>query len=134
VTVDFSTSIAAWSASTDDGFVAGYRIYRDGVLVGTTTDTWFTNSGLSTETQYCYTVQAFDASGKQSAPSDQACTTTSWKYVTIESNVDVRYTSIAIDASDKPHIAYYDGRYTGSNQQSVRLITRPICPECGSPR
>jgi hypothetical protein len=106
-----------WTAATDDGVVRGYRIFRDGALIGTTTDIQLTDSGLSAETQYCYTIQAFDAAGNQSAPSGQACATTSWKYATLDSNVDVQWTAIALDVNDKLYIAYYDGRYTGSNQQ-----------------
>ena len=86
VTADTPTGITlSWPASTDDGFVAGYRVYRDGVLITTTADTWLTDSGLSTETQYCYAVQAFDAGGNQSALSNLACATTSWKQATMES-------------------------------------------------
>jgi hypothetical protein len=117
-TADLQTRITlTWTASTDDGYVAGYQIYREGSLISTTTGTQFTDSGLSAETQYCYTVLAFDGGGKQSAPSGQACATTSWKYTTVDSNVEVQWTSIAVDANDIPHIAYYDGLFTGSNQQ-----------------
>ncbi|MED5390861.1 MAG: fibronectin type III domain-containing protein, partial [Pseudomonadota bacterium] len=58
-----STAIAlSWDASTDvgGGVVAGYKVYRDGVLAGTSTTTGFTDTGLSPATSYAYTVSAYD--------------------------------------------------------------------------
>lgn len=58
-----------WSASSDDGGVTGYRIYRNGSTspVATTTATSYTDSGLSPNTAYSYTVSAYDAAGNFSA-------------------------------------------------------------------
>jgi hypothetical protein len=51
-----------WSASTDTGGagLAGYRIYRDGIEIATTTQTQFVDTGLQPATQYAYAVSAFD--------------------------------------------------------------------------
>jgi chitodextrinase len=65
----------SWSASTDNVAVAGYRVYRDGVLRTTTTSTSYTDSGLSPQTTYSYTVVAFDAAGNV-GPSTGASVTT----------------------------------------------------------
>jgi chitodextrinase len=67
-----------WAASTDfSGFgLAGYQVYRDGVLIATTTDTSFSESGLSANTQYCYTIVAYDNAGNISSASSQICVTT----------------------------------------------------------
>ena len=59
----------SWQASTDNVGVAGYRVYRNGVLAGTTSSTSFTNSGLSSNTSYVFTVIAFDAAGNNSSQS-----------------------------------------------------------------
>jgi chitodextrinase len=56
-----------WTASTDDVGVSGYRIYRDGSLVGTATGTSYTDTGLSAATTYSYRVAAYDAAGNASA-------------------------------------------------------------------
>ena len=57
-----STSVSlAWSASTDDVGVAGYRIYRDGIKIGAPAGTSFTDSGLAPGTTYSYCVRAVDA-------------------------------------------------------------------------
>ncbi|HEX2782817.1 MAG TPA: LamG-like jellyroll fold domain-containing protein [Ilumatobacteraceae bacterium] len=67
----------SWSSSTDDsGSVAGYRVYRDGTNIATTTATSVTDTGLAASTAYSYTVVAFDASGNASAQSSSVSATT----------------------------------------------------------
>ncbi|HVS79444.1 MAG TPA: fibronectin type III domain-containing protein [Candidatus Paceibacterota bacterium] len=65
-----------WNVSTDNVAVAGYHIYRNSILIATTTSTTFVDSGLSASTTYAYTVSAFDAAGNESAQSAGASTTT----------------------------------------------------------
>ncbi len=67
----------SWTASTDNIKVAGYQIFRGGVQIGTTTTaTTFSNTGLTTNTTYSYTVKAIDASGNVSGPSNTVTRTT----------------------------------------------------------
>jgi chitodextrinase len=56
-----------WNASTDNVGVAGYRVYRNGVLVATTTSTCQVIGNLTRNTSYTITVRAFDAAGNVSA-------------------------------------------------------------------
>jgi chitodextrinase len=65
-----------WSASTDDFGVAGYRIYRDGTLVTTTTGTSYSDAGLTPSTTYSYAVSAYDAANNESAQSAPVSITT----------------------------------------------------------
>lgn len=73
----------AWSASTDNVGVAGYRIRR--FVGGTATPvgsaaadvTIFTVTGLTASTSYVFDVQAVDAAGSVSMPSGQVTVTTS---------------------------------------------------------
>lgn len=58
-----------WAASTDNVGVAGYKVYRGGSQVGTSTTTTFADTGLSPSTTYAYTVAAYDATGNTSAQS-----------------------------------------------------------------
>ncbi len=60
-----------WTASTDAVGVAGYRIYRNGVLVATTTGTGtgYNDTGLTAHTPYWYWIEAIDAAGNVSAAS-----------------------------------------------------------------
>jgi chitodextrinase len=67
----------AWSAATDDVGVAGYRVFRDDVLVGSTAATSCTDAGLSPSTAYVYTVAAFDGAGNLSDRSAPVGVTTS---------------------------------------------------------
>ena len=75
--VTTSSVSLSWSPSTDNVGVAGYRVYRDGTLAGTTTSTSFTDTGLTPSTQYSYTVVAYDAAGNASSPSSAISTMTS---------------------------------------------------------
>jgi chitodextrinase len=59
----------AWNASTDDVSVAGYSLYRDGSLTGTTTQTTTTYNGLPCGRSLTFGVSAFDAAGNRSATS-----------------------------------------------------------------
>jgi len=68
-----TTQIAlSWTASTDDVAVTGYRIYRDGEEVATSTEPAYTDGGLWPRTTYTYEVSAFDAAGHESARSEPA--------------------------------------------------------------
>jgi chitodextrinase len=62
-----ATSISlAWSSSSDDVGVAGYRVFRDGSPAGTTSATSFTIGGLACATTYGLAVEAYDAAGNTS--------------------------------------------------------------------
>jgi len=71
-----STTSIRWNASTDNVAVTGYRIYRNGSQVGTTTATNFNDSNLSPSTRYTYTIRAFDAANNLSANSSSLVVTT----------------------------------------------------------
>lgn len=63
-----------WDPSSDDTAVAGYRVTRNGTVLGTTTDTTYFDSSLPAGT-YSYTVAAFDGAGNVSAESAAAMAT-----------------------------------------------------------
>ena len=69
----------SWGTSTDTGGsgLAGYQVFRDGTLVTTTTSTSYSDTGLSTATQYCYHIVAYDNAGNYSAATADTCATTS---------------------------------------------------------
>ncbi|GEM_PF-4515055 len=72
----------SWTASTDPGGpgIAGYHLYRNGVLIASPTGTTYTDStGLVPGTSYTYTIAAYDAANNTSAapnPSATISTTT----------------------------------------------------------
>ncbi len=77
-TAVLSTQInLAWTASTDNKGVVGYRVFRNGVQTsGTPTTNSYSDTGLTASTAYTYTVQAVDAAGNVSAQSAPASATT----------------------------------------------------------
>lgn len=66
----------SWNASSDNVSVTGYRIYRDGQQIGTTSGTTYADSGLAAGKAYSYAVAAFDGSGNVSGHSAPANITT----------------------------------------------------------
>ena len=67
-------AILAWTASTDDGAVAGYNIYRNGSLVTNVGSTGYTDAGLTNGTAYGYEVTAIDTVGNESLPAEVSVT------------------------------------------------------------
>lgn len=56
-----------WNASTDNYAVTGYKVFRNGTQIGTVTSgTTYSDSGLTTNTTYSYSVSAYDAAGNNS--------------------------------------------------------------------
>ncbi|HTU64487.1 MAG TPA: PQQ-dependent sugar dehydrogenase [Steroidobacteraceae bacterium] len=78
--------LVSWTASTDATGVAGYRVFRDGntTAVATPTGTSFTDTGLTANTTYSYTVVAVDSApaANVSAASVAASATTQAEPVT----------------------------------------------------
>ncbi|HYE04727.1 MAG TPA: kelch repeat-containing protein [Planctomycetota bacterium] len=66
----------AWAAATDDVAVVGYRVLRDGAVVGTTARTSWSDASVASSTGYAYAVQALDASGNASAATPPLAVTT----------------------------------------------------------
>ncbi|MEU4246609.1 discoidin domain-containing protein [Amycolatopsis sp. NPDC026612] len=65
-----ATSVAlTWSAATDNVGVAGYDILRNGTAVATSATPSYTDTGLTPDTGYTYTVRARDAAGNLSGTS-----------------------------------------------------------------
>lgn len=68
-----------WIASVDDVGVAGYKLYRDNIYVQLVTNLAYLvaeDRGLNFNTQYCYSISAYDFSGNESAQSAPLCVTT----------------------------------------------------------
>lgn len=64
--VSSDTIRLSWAACTDNVGVAGYRIYRDSVQIGTSTSASYSDTGLAAGTSYSYAVSAYDAAGNES--------------------------------------------------------------------
>ncbi len=66
----------SWTAATDDTGVEGYSIYKDAVLLTTTTVNNYNILGLSANTTYSFKVYAYDAAGNISEESKSVTITT----------------------------------------------------------
>src|SRR5213596_3109675 len=89
----------SWAASSDNVGVSGYRVYRGGTQIATTSATSFTNTGLSPSTTYSYAVAAFDAAGNLSAQSGPASATTPAAPDTTPPSVPTGLTASAVSSS-----------------------------------
>jgi chitodextrinase len=65
-----------WTASTDNIGVVGYYIYRNGLKVGSTSGTSYTDNYLLPNTTYTYQVTAFDQANNESNKSNSIQVTT----------------------------------------------------------
>ncbi len=90
----------AWTASTDNVGVTGYKIFRDGSQIGTSTAASYSDTTCDSYTTYVYTVSAYDAAGNNSAVSNSAQATTQ------------PYTDIVID---NPAATYTGSWFTGTS-------------------
>ncbi len=71
-----STVSIEWKASTDNLWVDGYAIYRDGQKIGDSKDTSFTDLAVTGITNYQYYVKAYDKSNNFSDESNPINVTT----------------------------------------------------------
>ena len=70
-----STAALSWTAATDYNTVIGYLVSRDGTPLAFTTDRTFSDAGLNSNTQYSYSVTAYDTSGNPSVSGTAVVTT-----------------------------------------------------------
>ncbi|MDQ0792195.1 glycoside hydrolase family 6 protein [Streptomyces sp. B1I3] len=100
-TAKTSSSVSlSWTASTDNTGVTGYDVFRNGVKVGSSATTSYTDSGLTASTAYSYTVKAKDAAGNVSAASSALSVTTSAGGGTGTGTLKVQYKNTDSSATD----------------------------------
>ena len=71
-----SQIILNWNSDAGDSRVAGYNVYQYGERIGSTAGTSYTVKRLTANTEYCFSVLAFDNAGNTSFQSEVACATT----------------------------------------------------------
>ncbi len=72
-----TTTNLGWSGATDNVGVTGYDIYQGSSMIGSTSSTSYTVTGLSPSTTYSFSVRAKDAAGNTSTSSNTVSVTTS---------------------------------------------------------
>ncbi|MBW8362918.1 MAG: endonuclease [Kaistella sp.] len=93
-----SSAIATWTASTDNIAVAGYNIYLNAVLFGSSGSNTFNMTGLNPNTLYSVTVVAFDAAGNNS-PASAAVNFTTLNVVVPPGNSNELYISEYVEGT-----------------------------------
>ena len=71
-----TTTNLSWSGATDNTAVTGYDVYSGTTLLGSTTSTTYSVTGLTASTAYTFSVKAKDAAGNTSASSNIVNVTT----------------------------------------------------------
>lgn len=74
--VSFNQINLSWNSEEVDSRAAGYNVYQYGERIGSTAGTTYIVKRLTPNTQYCYSVLAFDNAGNSSFQSELACATT----------------------------------------------------------
>ena len=123
-----------WNPSTDNIGVTGYRIYVNGQLLTTTTNTSFSHTGLAAATTYSYRVSAYDAASNASALSATASATTSsgtttatpsfwgdWESGTITGSGNHNWQYKEIMAADRYTVLSNGGARQGSRYARVEV-------------
>ncbi|MFG1289382.1 fibronectin type III domain-containing protein [Xanthobacter versatilis] len=108
LTTTETSATLTWDAAEVSGVgtVTGYAIYRDGELVGTTTDLSFKVSGLAADTTYHFSVVAVDEAGTSPAATPIAVTTD----------------APGADAADQQHFSPYFEMWLPSSQNLVQAV------------
>ncbi|MEK3714030.1 carbohydrate binding domain-containing protein [Paenibacillus sp. FSL R7-0333] len=122
-----SSALVSWSASTDNVGVSGYEIYRNGVKIGTSATTSFTDNGLVGSTNYSYTVKAYDAAMNLSAFSAAALIVTpAGNSVTIYykqgyTNPYIHYRPVGGTWTTSPGVAIPAAEVAGYNKITINI-------------
>jgi fibronectin type 3 domain-containing protein len=61
ISVSWGTSTDSGTATGDPAGLSGYRVYRNGTVIATTTSTSYTDNNLDVATTYLYAIDAYDA-------------------------------------------------------------------------
>jgi hypothetical protein len=112
----------AWSASADNVAVTGYQIYRNGLSVGITSGTTYSDTGLVANTTNTYSVAAFDAVGNMSATSAPASATT-LSLLTITANDQVKAYGAALPVLTASYSGFVNGDTPASLTTPATLST-----------
>ena len=130
----------SWTASTDTGGsgLAGYKIYRNGVQIGTSTTTTYGDATVSSGNTYTYYIVAYDGANNVSPSSSQVSISVGnvSPTLTIDSNNVINWTAQAAATG------YKGGTSNGPRTSTTRTTTyqelgnvtswTPPTPPCGT--
>ncbi len=102
-----------WTASTDNTGVAGYEIYKDGSLIGSSPTNSFSVANLAANTSYSFYVKAYDASQNFSGISNTINVTTLNAFIFL---VDDNFDNCGTTSAFVPFSEASTNNWTCSNQ------------------
>ena len=73
-----ATAIDLWWAANTEPDLVGYKVYQNGSLLGTTTNTYYNVTGLSQGTTYEFNVSAYDDNGLEGENASVTVTTATY--------------------------------------------------------
>ena len=112
-----------WSNSTDDVGVTGYKIYRGGNYLTSIQTSLYSDTTVSADTQYSYTVSAYDAAGNESAQSSPISVTTPIAPPPPASGLVARFT---FDDTTEDVVGNNDGTVVGNLTYTDGQINRAL--------
>lgn len=116
----------SWTAATDNVGVTGYEVYKDAMLLTTTTGTSYSVGGLSASTAYTFIVKAKDAAGNLSSGASVSATTAVAD--TTPTSVSDTFTRAADNTSpgvsDSGHVWTALQGVWGIGTNALRMVTR----------
>jgi chitodextrinase len=113
-----TTATLSWATSTDNVYVAGYQVYRNGAFLASSSATSYIDSTLSPLTGYAYAVDAYDASGNISALSAPVNVTTTAQIV-IPNFVQLNYATPS--ANESSVTVKYTAAQTAGNTNVIAI-------------
>jgi chitodextrinase len=138
-----SSVSVSWNASTDNVGVTGYGVYRDGTLVGSTSQRSYTISSLTCGKSYVVAVDAYDAAGNRSAKSSSVTVATSTCPVSdtqapttpgnlratsaTESSVAVAWNASTDNVGVTGYNVYRDGTFVATTTATSHNLTGLTC-------
>jgi len=118
----------SWEAATDNIGVTGYNVYRDGILISTTTSLSYVDSGLTPSTAYSYAVQAVDGAGNVSALSSATSVTTE-----AESTTNNGTAQLSWKKNPESDLSHYVVHYGTTSQVYAQIIPVGLTETPGAP-
>ncbi|MDP5275743.1 fibronectin type III domain-containing protein [Chengkuizengella axinellae] len=125
-----------WDVSTDNVGVTGYDIYQGSSIIGSTSSTTFSVTGLTADTTYMFEVKAKDAAGNESSASNSVNVTTHAPDITspsspsnitssdiTETSVDLSWDASTDNVGVTGYDIYQDSTYLGTTTATVFSAT-----------
>jgi hypothetical protein len=116
----------SWTASSDNVGVTGYKVFRNGVQVSTTSNSSYQDTGLSAGTTAIYTISAYDAAGNTSAQSSSVSVTTPASTAASPPSVDITSPKSGATTNGSVNIAVFANSAIGIKSITIMGDGNPL--------